>query len=120
MPPVLHLLREFARANAASSQTPLISHVDITPSLLDFGGGFDAAAGAPTALVNNPPAKRKRGGDGEMENPGPQITRYHSRSWVPILAEEKSAGWDVIPASHTFHEIQMYYWPAPRKLIQAL
>jgi N-sulfoglucosamine sulfohydrolase len=87
----------------------MISHVDITPSLLDFGGGLDAAAGAPIALVKNPPAKMKRGLDAEMENLGPVITHYQGRSWVPILEQEKPAGWDVIYASHTFHEIQMYY-----------
>ena len=102
------IVRNPYAARRGLTSDAMISHVDITPSLLDFGGGLDVAAGAPTALVKNPPAKRKRG-DGEMENSGPQITRYHGRSWVPILAEEKPASWDVIHASHTFHEIQMYY-----------
>ncbi len=87
----------------------LISHVDITPSLLDFGGGLDAATGAPKTPGKDPVAKAKRGVDSEKENPGPRIARYHGRSWVPILGEEKPVGWDVIHASHTFHEIQMYY-----------
>ena len=103
------IVRNPYAAKRGLTSDAMISHVDITPSLLDFGGGFDAKAASPTALVKNSPAKKKRGGDGEMENPGPQITRYHGRSWVPILAEEKPAGWDVIHASHTFHEIQMYY-----------
>lgn len=87
----------------------MISHVDITPSLLDFGGGYDAAANAPATLLKNTPLKKKRGADSEMENPGPLITHYHGRSWLPILEQQKPAGWDVIYASHTFHEIQMYY-----------
>jgi len=87
----------------------MISHVDVTPSLLDFAGGLDVAANAPKPLAQNPPAKKKRGGDGEMENAGPPLTHYQGRSWASILEQEKPAGWDVIYASHTFHEIQMYY-----------
>ncbi len=96
-------------AKRGHASDALISHVDITPSLLDFAGGFDAATSAPTALAKKPPARRARGEDVEMANPGPRIARYHGRSWVPILEQEKPAGWDVIHASHTFHEIQMYY-----------
>ncbi len=87
----------------------MISHVDIVPSLLDYAGALDRAQNAPAALVKNPPARRQRGADAEMENPGPVLTKYHGRSWAGILGDEKPAGWDVIHASHTFHEIQMYY-----------
>jgi N-sulfoglucosamine sulfohydrolase len=86
----------------------MISHVDITPSLLDFAGGLDRNADAPLALVKNPP-KRQKNVNAEMENPGPLFTHYQGRSWAGILDEEKPPGWDVIYASHTFHEIQMYY-----------
>jgi len=33
----------------------------------------------------------------------------HGRSWLRALGEEKPAGWDEVQASHTFHEITMYY-----------
>ena len=33
----------------------------------------------------------------------------HGRSFMGILNEESPQGWDEIYASHTFHEIQMYY-----------
>ena len=46
---------------------------------------------------------------GVGENPGKPVTRYHGRSWLPVLMSETTTGWDEVGASHTFHEIQMYY-----------
>ena len=43
------------------------------------------------------------------EKAGKPVKSYHGRSWVPILSEASPKGWDEIGASHTFHEIQMYY-----------
>lgn len=34
---------------------------------------------------------------------------FHGRSFLGILEEEQPQGWDEIYASHTFHEITMYY-----------
>jgi N-sulfoglucosamine sulfohydrolase len=56
-----------------------VSWTDITPTLLDFAG------------VDLKPLNR------------------HGRSFLPILDQEKPAGWDEVFASHTFHEITMYY-----------
>jgi N-sulfoglucosamine sulfohydrolase len=103
----LSAIRTYAGKRGIASEA-MISHVDITPSLLDFAGGLDRDHNAPTALVKDPQKKRKKA-DGEMENPGPLFTAYQGRSWAGILDQEKPAGWDVIYASHTFHEIQMYY-----------
>ncbi|MEM7394137.1 MAG: sulfatase, partial [Verrucomicrobiota bacterium] len=88
----------------------LISHVDITPSLLDFAGGLDPKTNGPKKWVNprdywkDKPyaAKENRGG-------GFKFRSYHGRSWMSILGQEDAEGWDAIHASHTFHEIQMYY-----------
>lgn len=80
----------------------LISHTDITPTLLDVAGGYDAAKHAPLKLV--PVGK---GGHGE--NAGPKFDHYHGRSWLGLLGKEHVEGWDELMASHTFHEIQMYY-----------
>ncbi len=33
----------------------------------------------------------------------------HGRSFLAVLDEERPAGWDEVYASHTFHEITMYY-----------
>jgi N-sulfoglucosamine sulfohydrolase len=58
----------------------MVSWVDIVPTILEFAGV-------------QPPADQK----------------LHGRSFLPILSEEKPAGWDEVYASHTFHEVTMYY-----------
>ncbi len=57
----------------------MISWVDLAPTILDFAG----------ALPAKPP--------------------FHGRSFLSILGEESPEGWDEVNASHTFHEITMYY-----------
>ena len=80
----------------------MISHVDITPSILGMAGGYDSKKRGPKKLVPVDPVPAG-------ENAGKKETQYHGRSWLPILAESNPGGWDEIGASHTFHEIQMYY-----------
>ena len=80
----------------------MISHVDITPSILDLAKAYDPERRAPLKLISV--AKVPSG-----ENGGKPAKAYHGRSWVPILEEASPKGWDEIGASHTFHEIQMYY-----------
>ncbi len=76
----------------------LVNWADITPTLLDYAGalpddntipGFDKAA-FPESWV-------------QWSN------RFHGRSFKNILDEEDPEGRDVTYASHTFHEITMYY-----------
>ena len=57
-----------------------VSWVDITPTILDFAGVKPA-----------------------------RVQKLHGRSFLPILDEEKPNGWDEVYASHTFHEVTMYY-----------
>jgi N-sulfoglucosamine sulfohydrolase len=57
----------------------MVSFTDITPTFLDFAG-VDA-----------------------------KPLQLHGRSLLPILEEEKPTGWDEVFASHTFHEVTMYY-----------
>jgi N-sulfoglucosamine sulfohydrolase len=58
----------------------MVSWVDITPTILDF-------------------ASVEPAGNGEL----------HGRSFLPILEEEQPTGWNEVFASHTFHEVTMYY-----------
>jgi N-sulfoglucosamine sulfohydrolase len=80
----------------------MISHTDITPTILDAAGGLNAAKQAPKKLL---PVEKL----GKGENPGGGIKKYHGRSWLSLLEMENVQGWDEIFGSHTFHEIQMYY-----------
>lgn len=57
-----------------------VSWVDITPTILDFAG---------------------------VESKEKQP--LHGRSFLPVLEQTKPAGWDEVFASHTFHEVTMYY-----------
>lgn len=57
----------------------LISWVDLTPTILDMAG---------VDFGKN---------------------KFHGRSFNSIIGEENPKGWDEIKASHTFHEITMYY-----------
>jgi N-sulfoglucosamine sulfohydrolase len=38
-----------------------------------------------------------------------KLSAYHGKSWLSILGKPTQKHWDEIFASHTFHEIQMYY-----------
>jgi N-sulfoglucosamine sulfohydrolase len=57
----------------------MISWTDITPTLLDAAG----------ARVDK--------------------AAFHGRSFLSVLDREKTEGWDEVYASHTFHEVTMYY-----------
>lgn len=88
----------------------LISHVDITPSLLDFAGGLDSERNRPQNWID-PNEYWKDKDYAAKENRGPRkgLEAYHGKSWIPILGKPDAEHWDQIFASHTFHEIQMYY-----------
>ena len=80
----------------------MLSHSDLTPTILDLAGALNKKKTAPAK-----PLPFDKVGVGE--NSGKRPVKYHGRSWLPILEETKPEGWDEISASHTFHEIQMYY-----------
>ena len=60
--------------------TAMISWVDLTPTILDFAG-----------------VKAKEG------------YRFQGRSFLSVLGAGRSEGWEEVYASHTFHEVTMYY-----------
>ncbi len=63
----------------------MVSFVDLVPTILDFANVKDQEA----------PAKPK--------------FALQGRSFLQAIKEERPEGWEEIYASHTFHEIQMYY-----------
>jgi N-sulfoglucosamine sulfohydrolase len=62
------------------SNSAMVSWIDIAPTILDWTGAASAS---------------------ELKLPG--------RSLLPVLSKEHAEGWDMIFASHGFHEIQQYY-----------
>lgn len=96
------IVRNPYEKNRASISHAMVTHADITPSLLDFAEGYDAAKQAPkkpSAVAQVP----------QHENAGPKFNTYHGRSWLPTLSEENPAGWNHSAASHSWHEVTMYY-----------
>jgi N-sulfoglucosamine sulfohydrolase len=57
----------------------MVSYVDIVPTILNFAGI------------------------------APQDYDLHGRSFLPAVADEHPVGFDEVYASHTFHEVTMYY-----------
>jgi N-sulfoglucosamine sulfohydrolase len=74
------IVRNPAAKKRAVINEAFVSWVDITPTILDF------------ARVK--PAR---------------LQKLHGRSFLPVLEKEKPNGWDEVYASHTFHEVTMYY-----------
>ncbi len=74
----------------------MISWVDITPTILDYAG-------------IEPPVYERHIGQGVIRDYYPEQHGLHGRSFRPVLEESNPEGWDKIYASHTFHEIHMFY-----------
>ena len=84
----------------------MVSWVDITPTILDFAGALDSESGkVKESLV----AKLNKPEPGTQQSRQTRPGDLHGRSFLPVLDEKPAEGWDVVYASHTFHEIQMYY-----------
>ena len=88
----------------------LVSHIDITPTILDFGGGLDQATGGPKKPLDASKFWKERGEAlKENRNGNKKFDAYHGKSWLHCLANPEDQHHESLFASHTFHEIQMYY-----------
>jgi N-sulfoglucosamine sulfohydrolase len=88
----------------------MISHIDITPSLLDFAGGLDREKNRPKDMLDPKQFWRERDEAlKENRNGNQPFDSYHGKSWMHCLADPDAEHHKQIMASHTFHEIQMYY-----------
>lgn len=104
------IVRNPYEKNRGVRSTAMISHIDITPSLLDFAGGLDHQLNGPKKWVNPDQFWKQRGENlKENRNGGHTFRSYHGKSWIPILGQPDAEHWETVFASHTFHEIQMYY-----------
>lgn len=88
----------------------LLSHVDLTPTLLDYAGGLDRERNQPSKYGLVPAKEKRQTNAPEVNvNGGQPMDAYHGRSWLAALDDPSVPHWEAIFASHTFHEIQMYY-----------
>ena len=84
----------------------MASWVDLAPTILDFAGALDRKSGQAKKQIIAQIAAPERGTQQtNVTLPG----HFHGRSLLPVLDQNQTEGWDVVYASHTFHEIQMYY-----------
>ena len=84
----------------------MVSWVDLAPTILDFAGQLNRQTGTLSAnllaqLPNVPRGSQKSRATGRGT--------FHGRSFLEVMEREKPPGWDRVYASHTFHEITMYY-----------
>ena len=73
------VIRDPAQKKQGHACDAMVTYADIAPTVLDMAGLSAESAG------------------------------MHGRSFAKALAGEQSTGWDEVHASHTFHEITMYY-----------
>ncbi len=79
------------------------SWVDLVPTILDF---CDVTPAPAPPIVRGP---NDGGPDAPRRNAKPVPVMFHGRSFLGILEQEHPDGWDEAYASHTFHEVTMYY-----------
>lgn len=93
-----------------TTTTSLVSLLDITPSLLDFAGELDAERRRPRHELDPRDFWRDEPSvAGDNLGPRQGLTTYQGESWLPILSDPDHTLRDTHFASHTFHEVQMYY-----------
>lgn len=74
----------------------LVSWTDLAPTLLDYAGALTEAERTPLRHRAAPAAR-------------PAPAGFHGRSFLGLLGRSTGEGWDEVFASHTFHEVTMYY-----------
>lgn len=88
------------------------SWVDIAPTILDFCDVTPKPRPAIQRKDNvGPPDYDPPQGNPEISNRRGKLApvQFHGRSFLDILEQEHVTGWDDSYASHTFHEVTMYY-----------
>jgi N-sulfoglucosamine sulfohydrolase len=100
--PLIVRAPDVAKRGIASAA--MISWVDFTPTILDFAGVKEIVA--PPLQQGEP----EGGSEAKAAKEKPKVKyTFHGRSFRPTLEQEKPEGWNEVFASHTFHEVTMYY-----------
>lgn len=96
------IVRRPGETHPGTASPAMVSHVDLTPTILDLAGALDPQTNTPRVLP--PPDK----GATQPKKKAPPYV-FQGRSWKEALDVLDAAGRDRVEASHTFHEVTMYY-----------
>jgi len=93
------LIKNADGSNRGTVSNAMINWADLTPTLLDVAGVL------PQAIE-----KLKERYEPVKEDLFTTVNEtFHGRSIIPVLENPEIEGWEETYASHTFHEITMYY-----------
>lgn len=101
------IIRAPDQRNRGGVCNAMISWVDFTPTILDWCGVKVPDAPPITGVAESGTGGKKAAAKRKYE--------FHGRSFAGVWNEENPKGWDEVYASHTFHEITMYY---PMRVVQ--
>lgn len=93
------IVRSPAESKRGIATDAMVTWADLTPTILDYAGILAKVEQAAAAAAAKKQAKKQ-------QVAGP---RFHGRSFLSVLGQDRPQGWDQAFLSHTFHEIQMYY-----------
>jgi N-sulfoglucosamine sulfohydrolase len=82
--------------NSGTLTDAMVTWADLTPTILDMAGALDKEL----EYRKNLPEKSSWASPQDY---------FHGRTFLPVLGDTDAGGYDEIFASHTFHEITMYY-----------
>ncbi len=99
------IVRNPYEENRGVKSDALVSWVDLTPSILDFAGALGNDGKSKAGVLNKLKSRTVTGEQRSRLAGG----KFHGRSFIPILGGTSTKDWDEVYASHTFHEITMYY-----------
>jgi N-sulfoglucosamine sulfohydrolase len=83
----------------------MVTWADLTPTILDFAG----VKNVPGPPARGEPGPEIPGRDNPKKVANTKPYEFHGRSFLATLDTPRTNGWDEVFASHTFHEITMYY-----------
>lgn len=95
------VVRQPGQKDPGGTSDALVCWADITPTILDYCGVTPPKV--PPIATRENVGKRTTG-----RGPARPYT-FHGRSFLPAIGQPHPDGFDRIYASHTFHEITMYY-----------
>ena len=93
------IIKNVNNKNEGTTNHAKITWADLAPTILDYAGVLKESR---DLLRTRWEAQKDQGDDTYNKD-------FHGRSFKEVLENNTSNGWDTVYASHTFHEITMYY-----------